>query len=186
MSESKVNVESIDNFMLAYRKYIKDVSLKTMIEKMKLQGDELEEDFLLESAICWMVVFNMEGILTERKDPGKEIEDGDYKTIEEELRKGKMLTFWEDIIDEKTGKGGGSDHWFAIVSIGDNAYIVEHGPIICNDYNTWKIDDLIKHLQDIKKGLKPDRFYGETGQHIYNIRSYKRKPVTALSVLEYI
>jgi hypothetical protein len=87
--------------------------MKTAIETFHEEPKYIDET-ILEAKICWMVSANIENILVVTKDDncsgrkGKNIDSSDSSLfkdlVKEELKNNKMLVFFQDLIDQKTGK----------------------------------------------------------------------------------
>jgi hypothetical protein len=109
-------VDNIDEFITAYRKNIRAISMKTATEVLHEEPEYIDE-IILGAQICWMVRSNIESILTkDSEDPGKIIDVSDpslFKDlVKKELENNKLLVFFQDLIDEKTGRERGQDHYF--------------------------------------------------------------------------
>jgi hypothetical protein len=142
---------------------------------MQLFLGEVDED-LITSNICWMVTFNMEGILVGVKTKPMVLEHLSQMAIP--LYENKLIIIGQDIDSQ--------DHWFAAIGDNGNVHILEHLQNLCNSVETMKIPDFIKHMEGIERGSIPDRFYHSKGNHKYIIQVFDRKPLTKQVVLDYI
>jgi hypothetical protein len=152
---------------------------------MDPEGEDVKDDQLLDARICWMVTDNMRGLLATNPEQGVLIDANDPGHIAHELNHDRLLIVFQNTVTEG-GKEGDRDHWFALVGDHGKVHLVEHLETMCNSSSTGSISNMVEHLDAVRRGIVPDRFYGHTGPHMYEIKSYARKPLSAATVLEYV
>lgn len=176
--------DNFEDFMDEYRDKVQEVTSAVMMK----QFGEVDED-ILDANICWMVTDNMRQLLAvgkpeilETKDVNKTIE-----FMEKELSKNKLLIVLQD--KDK------NDHWFAV--IGENTrgdskneigqvHIVEHTEHTCNYSESMPLRQFLTQMYSIMTGQRPDRFYGKTSLHTFQVMSYNRKMMTINTVDEFL
>lgn len=179
-------IDNINEFMKAYRKHIRVVSAEAMINEMGLPPDseEFSDPVLLDAKICWMVTFNMQGLLDLKKirDLPSKL---DINDIINELKLNHAIVIWQDELDEK-GKELGQDHHFIVIGDHGKAHIIEHLPNECNAVYTDTIENIAKLLIDIQNAETPDRFYEVKAPHAFKGNYSIRKQLSAKTVMDYI
>ena len=173
--------------MSAYQKNLLPITRKTKLALGQIKLDEPTPTDI----ICWEVTDNIMGILTN----GERTElKATPEAITKELEKGKLLLFlqehikWNSYYNEFRPD---DDHWFVVIGDidgGGQAHIIEHLQGTCGGvHHSGTIKEIVKNLFDIQNGLVPDRFYHQTGPHVYNsVKSYDRKPLSVKSVEDYL
>ena len=179
-------LDDIKAFMSAYRQNIHDVSTKTMQTTMKLESgsQDFSDPLMLGAEICWMVAFNILGIL-KLKLVEEEEDIINKEQIENQLKANHILGIYQDTLSD-SGEKMGHNHDFVVVGDNGMAHIIEHLPTECNAIYTDTASNIAQLLVDIQTGKVPDRFYGDIGPHIMGVESWTRRSLSKKSVMDYI
>lgn len=174
----KLNDENFSEFMQTYRENIRKITSKTMLKYI----GEIEED-IIDANICWAVTDNMKELLAlDESSRPPEFRSDDPNIIipflKNHLLQNQLIIILQD--------PDSSDHWFALIGQNGLVHLVEHTKHTCNFSETFNIDSLLNQFNDILSGRRPDRFYGVTGHHIFNVWAYDRKPLSKKTVYSYL
>ena len=169
-----LSADNFDRFMLVYIANVRKISKRSMVEigGVKPGSEDLEDETILEAKICWQVTNNIEYLL-KYETTRKEIK---YPKIGEELANDRLLIVHQDTLKE------GHDHWFAVIGDRGRAHIVEYLTDQCPGIMTDSTENIVAHLEGVRTGEIPDRFYKEETEHKYEIVSYERRSLTEKTI----
>ena len=78
------------------------------------------------------------------------------------------------------------DHWFCLIGQNDKVHLVEYSPNGYHIAETFTLGGILTELGDILLGAKPERFYGITGPHKFEIWVHSRGLLNKETVREYL
>lgn len=169
----KKSVENYKSFFKAYLANFEEISKRS-------QAKRGIPDTIV---VCGDVVDAVHDVLAIGKDVAR-LEKTDnvqdiIKFMKKHLQKNELLTIGQDV-------GTNSDHWFSVIGDMPNIHIIEYLPPVCNFSETGNLDDFLDRTIDILYGNEPDRFYGVMKRHAFEIYAFKRKPLLARTVTEFL
>jgi len=167
--------EDFNDFITTYRKYVREVTYRTMLKNM----GEIDDD-IIDANICWAVTDNIIELLAINNPIKLESSNSDYiiSFMKEQLLQNKLLIILQD--------PDTFDHWFALIGQTPLVHLVEHTNYACNYSETMSLDILLNQMENILNGKIPDRFHRRIGKHRFNIMSFDRKPLLSQTVKLYI
>lgn len=173
--------DNLNEFKKVYIENIKAISLKT--KKLRKINDS--NSCFIDSTICWMSNSNLENILGLILFSKRILFD--KENIKKLLLQNRMLSFYQDSIDNEGNKEG-NDHYFIVIGNGEKnlAYIIEYLSDIPYSFYTNTIDNIVRYLSNIKNGKTIDRFYYQQRKHRFEIDVYVRKELSKESILDYL